>query len=167
MSSSKVDPNATGILLSASWLSLSHTMQLQVGLFCRVLLLSRTTGTSSSDKLASVDGLSTSSLVASRVSFSGVGPNAICIPLSADWSLLSLSLSHGGIGPWKEPRSLCGMELHWLWLSDDWPHQLLARAWIWWYTDYSGVLSRQDHPQCMVHTFLHFQVFVHYRSPFF
>ena len=92
VSSSYVGPYATGILLSTGWSLL-------------LLLPSRMTRMSSSDKLAFVDGSSTSGLVASRVSFSEVGPNTIGILPSADRSLLSLSLLDGGIGPWKGCRS--------------------------------------------------------------
>ena len=67
--------------------------------------------------------------------------------------------------PEKDVGPLCGTELHWL-PSDDWPHQLLTRVWIWWYKDFPEVLSRRDHPQHMVYTFPRCQVFVQYWSPF-
>ena len=101
VSSSGAGPNTAGILFSVGWSMLLHTVQLRVGLFCRVLLLNRTIGMSSSDKLKSVKESSASGLVVSKVSPSGVDPSIIGIPPSTDWFSLLVSLSDGGIDSWK------------------------------------------------------------------
>ena len=103
--SSGAVPNAAGILFYACWSTLLHTVQLRVGFFCRVLLLSGTIETSSSNELGSVEELSVASLVVSGVSSSRVSPCIIGIPDSTDWFSLSVSLSDGGIGFWKGCKS--------------------------------------------------------------
>ena len=88
-----------GILFSASWLMLLHTVHLLVGHFCRVLLLSGMIRTSSSDELGSAEESSASSLAASGVLSSRVGPGVIGILPSADWFSLSVSFLNNRIGP--------------------------------------------------------------------
>ena len=71
-----------------------------------------------------------------------------------------------GSTPEKDVGLLYGAELHWPWLSDDWPHQLLAQAWIWWYTDCPGVLSRHYLQRMVRDFFFSGPILLEHGSPF-